>query len=66
MKVNVEDGKEKEINSVKKIVNVIHDTINQTYIEESYVEMEIQGKTLIWKDWMDYNKFKELNPDVEI
>jgi hypothetical protein len=66
MKVNVEDGKEKEINSVKKIVNVIHDTINQTDIEESYVEMEIQGKILIWKDWMDYNKFKELNPDVEI
>lgn len=67
MKIRMDiDGTEKEVNSVKKIVNIIHDVINDVDIEEIQVELEIQGNTLIWKDWLEYEKFKELNPEVEI
>ena len=60
------DGNEKDVNSVKKIKNIIHDVINNVDIEEIQIELEIQGNSLTWKDWMEYEKFKELNPEVKI
>ena len=64
MKIIDLNGKERNIDSIKKIKHEVYDAINDEYIEVDYVEVEIIGKYRDnWKEWYPLDEFKDMNPE---
>lgn len=67
MKIIDINGKEREIVSIKRIVNQVSDAVHKgQYINAEYVEVAIKGKHMTWKAWYPLTDFIDRNPDVVI
>ena len=66
MKIIDNNGREREVRSVRRITNYIPDRINGGTIKEELVEVIIQGKVRTWPNWYNLQKFKQMNPGVKI
>jgi len=68
MKVIDINGKEREVQSIKRITFPIRNAITgDTFSNREYIEVVIVGKTgRRWTEWYPYEQFVVLNPDVVI
>ena len=63
MKIIDLNGKEREVSSITKIPHMVDDVVNEgEQIEQTYVEVEIVGRTHNWREWWNWEDFKKLNP----
>lgn len=68
MKIIDINGKEREVLTIKRTTQQIPDAINGGIATtKEYVEVVIIGKKgRMWKEWYDLQRFKELNPEVNL
>ena len=62
MKIVDINGKEREINSLKKIIHKVPDKITHELVDTDFIEVEIQGKHRKWTEWYPLPDFKKYNP----
>lgn len=67
MEIIDENGKKREILSIKKINHKVPDvTQKDKFIIEKFVEVVIRGKRLTWKEWYSLKEFKKRNPNIVV
>jgi len=57
------NGKERNVESIKKISHAATDSITGEAVEETFVEVKILGNTRNWVEWWPFADFKRLNPE---
>ena len=67
MKINDTNGKQHEVKDIKIVSYPITSAIDEEDLGTmEYVEYTVIGHNSEWIDWMELEKFKELNPGVDI
>ena len=66
MRIIDSNGKEREANSLKRILQSVPDQVGKASILVEYVEIVIAGRTRKWREWVPLEDFQRLNPSIKI
>lgn len=66
MKIIDTNNKERNVKYIKKFIDSERDSISGEMISKDYVEVEIIGNSMNWKQWYPFDDFIKFNPGIKI